>query len=319
MTGQVWALSDGAAGNRRQARALARALDLGPVREWRLESRAPWRWLAPGVLPGAGRAFGPAFAAALAAPPRLAVGCGRQAALATRLLRGRGARVVQILDPRRAPRHWDALVVPQHDRVRAGNVITTLGSLNEIDDAWLGAGAAAFPALAAAPAPRTLLLLGGPIAGLRLDGDWWRRLAGILEHWLEHGGGSLLVSGSRRTPAWLAAAVRTRFAGRATRLWFDAGDGENPYAGLLAAADRIIVSPDSVNLVSEACATAVPVFVAADFDRGDAGSGRHRSFLRALIESGRVRPLQVDAPGWPVTPLRELPRVAAELRARLGL
>ena len=48
-------------------------------------------------LPGALHAFGDAFAeATMQAPPGIVLGCGRQAALATRLLLTRGARAVLV-------------------------------------------------------------------------------------------------------------------------------------------------------------------------------------------------------------------------------
>src|SRR5699024_11471290 len=68
---------------------------------------------------GARHAFGADFAAALSAPPALAIGCGRQAALATRLVRDTGARAVQILDPRLDPSHWDLVIAPEHDGLRS--------------------------------------------------------------------------------------------------------------------------------------------------------------------------------------------------------
>ena len=76
------ALHDGRAGNARQALALAHALDLHAA-ELVLQPRAPWRWLAPRILPGAQHGLGPAFHARYQAAPQLAIGCGRQAALAT--------------------------------------------------------------------------------------------------------------------------------------------------------------------------------------------------------------------------------------------
>ena len=96
---QLWTLTDGNAGNRRQVDALAAALTHGPVLDWVLEPQAPWRWCAPRVVPGASAAFGASFAHVLGQPPHLAIGCGRQGALATRLLRQRGSTAVQILDP----------------------------------------------------------------------------------------------------------------------------------------------------------------------------------------------------------------------------
>ena len=140
------AVSDGRAGNLRQAEALANAL--GGTQSILLEPHWPWRALAPRRVAGSARGYGPALTQALDSPPALAVGCGRQAALATRLLRERGARTVQILDPRIDPSHWDIVVVPGHDRLRGGNVLVSLGSLHPVDDLWLAQARARFGALA---------------------------------------------------------------------------------------------------------------------------------------------------------------------------
>ena len=40
------------------------------------------------------------------------------------------------------------------------------------------------------------------------------------------------------------------------------GEGENPYFGLLGLADFLVVTCDSVNMVSEAASTGKPVYVA---------------------------------------------------------
>lgn len=308
---QIWALSDGRAGNARQAEALGAALD-GTTRILHLHTRPPWRWLAPRIVPGARAAFGPGFAAALADPPGLAIGCGRQAALATRLLGRRGAATVQILDPRIDPGHWDLVVAPEHDRLTGANVITLLGSLHPVDDAWLRAAREAFPGLGRLPGPRTALLVGGPTT----HAPWSAaRLDAVLDQILEirsANGGSVMATLSRRTPHALADALRRRLGSVPGLLWTKPADGPNPYPGLLAWADDIVCSPDSVNMVSEACATHAPVHV---FEQEHA-SGRPRRFLDTLDARGRLAPL--GAVGGEIIPLRETGRVAAEVRERLG-
>ena len=47
--GECWAITDKAAGNQRQALALADCLQM-PVRHLVLEPRAPWSWLAPRLV-----------------------------------------------------------------------------------------------------------------------------------------------------------------------------------------------------------------------------------------------------------------------------
>ena len=314
----LWLLSDGAAGNAVQAAALARALGLSGS-AITLSARAPWRWFAPRRWPGARRAFGPSFADRLdGALPDLAIGCGRQAALALRLLRtaSRGrCRTVQILDPRIAARHFDAVVVPRHDRLRGANVVTTLGALHAVDAATLDAARRHWPALGALPRPRTALLLGGPTRAARLDPRWWQDMATCLEHWLAREGGSLLLTTSRRTPDWLRDAARARFAQVPGVRWSGPDDGPNPYAAFLAWADRIVVSPDSVNLLSEACATEAPVFTALPH----ALSGKLAAFHADLRAAGRLRTLTPEPERWAVTPLRDTATVAARLRPLLGL
>jgi uncharacterized protein len=317
VTTRTWAISDGAAGNARQALALAAALaGDADVLHLLLRPRPPWAWLAPRLLPGAGHGCGGEFAARLRGPlPRLAIGCGRQAALATRLLRARGCQAVQILDPRVDPRHWDAVIAPAHDRLSGANVIRTVGSLHPVDHRWLAEARAGWPALGALPSPRTLLLLGGPTRDAPLAPADWQRLVAILERWLERDGGSLLLAASRRTPAWLQAAARTQFGGRVGLQWLGEADGANPYPGMLGWAERIIVSADSSNLLSEACATGVPVLTA---NRPRPGS-RIARLHAALHASGRLRELGAEPEQWSYPPLREMAAVAAELRQRLGM
>jgi mitochondrial fission protein ELM1 len=308
-----WLLHDGAAGNRRQAHALADALGLS-AREWTLAGNAAARWAAPRWWPGAG--FGSAFAQALAqSPPQLAIGCGRLAALANRQARAAGARVVQILSPRLAPRHWDLVVAPRHDRLQGDNVISLAGSLNPVDEAWLASARTQWSSLRDAPGPRTAVLLGGPTPATPFDAEALQAMCAKLDGRLAQAGGSLLVCGSRRTPRAWAQALRARYGGGPHRLWFDARDGENFYAGALAWADTLVLTPDSVNMLSEACATALPVYVAEP----NRATGRVGEFVGDLLARGRVRAQQRELPDFEAEPLRETARVAALVRAQLRL
>jgi mitochondrial fission protein ELM1 len=312
-----WVLSDGAAGNENQALALAHALGHRP-RVLRLALRRPWRWLAPLAPADPRRVLAPDCAAMLTPPwPTLAIGCGRAAAAIVaglgRLSGGRSG-TVQILDPRRRRSAFDVIVAPVHDRLDGDNVVACLGGLNAIDDAWLAAGRAAFPQLGALPAPRTAVLVGGPVRGLALDRRYLDGLLARLEHWLGRDGGSALVTCSRRTPAAVAARLRAFSAGRPGRFWAGPDDGGNPYAAMLGWADRIVVTPDSSNLLTEACATGVPVLAWMPRPL----PGKRGDLVRDLVEGGWLRPMQLEYAPWTTPPLRELDRVAGQVRARLA-
>jgi mitochondrial fission protein ELM1 len=93
------------------------------------------------------------------------------------------------------------------------------------------------------------------------------------------------VAPSRRTPdevlALFAEAARS-----IPGIWVWEREGDNPYLGILALADRLVVTGDSVSMVSEALATPHPVEVFAPQLRK-----RHQGFLGVLEDRGLIRVL----------------------------
>lgn len=309
-------VSDGAAGNELQALALAGALGGTSPRIWQLQPGWPYSALVP--------QFAPVLAPQQWRPPLnespwpdIAIGAGRIGAAALLTLKrasGGQTRTVQILNPRIDPARFDLVIAPAHDRLFGSNVISVEGSLHAIDAAWLARERLAGAHLRRLHGPRTVVLVGGHRRGVSIDRRSFVRLAQALEHWRLRDPGSLLVIGSRRTPkAWIRR-LRRMFAS-ADVLWFTASDGDNPYRGALAWGDRFIVTADSVNMQSEALATGKPVYSLCE----SVPTGKLGRFHRALVDSGRLRPLHKDPANWSYPPLRELERITPLLRERLGL
>ena len=307
-----WVISDGAAGNRRQAEALAAAL---PVRSQLLQVRLrqPWDLAAPRLTFAAAHGIVDEHGSPLRAPwPDMAIGCGRRAALVVRMLRRWSAGAsfgVQILDPQVASAHFDLVITPRHDRLHGSNVIHTLGSLHPVDAAWLNNGRDEFPQLGELPEPRTAVLVGASNRAQTLDAQYFKQLLAHLHALQRRDGGSFMISTSRRTDA---AATRLLQSGAATlggMLWSPQQDGANPYAGMLGWAQRIIVTPDSVNMLSEACATGASVHTLATRPI----RGKLARFHAALREAGCLH--DIDAPLSPGRPLRETAALATQVMA----
>lgn len=309
----AWVISDGAAGNVRQALALATAMGLAPL-EQRIRVRAPWRWLAPRLSAGARHAFAPAPTPPW---PAIAIGCGRQAALLTRALRdwsGGATFAVQILDPRIDAAAFDVVVAPRHDAVAGANVVSTLGALNSVDADWLACAKVDFSTLQQLPQPRTALLVGGPRRGLGMDAAWLDGFIARLEALLARDGGSLMIALSRRTPPAWHERLHGAFNSGCVHFWGSPADGSNPYAGYLAWAERIVVTPDSVNMLSEACATGVPVLSSLPPGAG----GKLAAFHAALRSEARLHELGGVEPSTlqQCIALRETTGVAAQIWQR---
>lgn len=307
-----WVISDGAAGNEKQALALATGLGLRPS-VLRIGLKAPWRWLAPRFAPVPGAA---AFLPRLPEPfPEIAIAAGRIGAVALlslRKLSGGATRTVQILDPRVDPARFDLVIAPRHDQLEGANVIAIDGALHNVDEAWLARARSADPQAGARAAPRSVLLVGGPRRGVALDAGVLTTALDTLAAWHRREGGSLVVIGSRRTPPAWRTAVRAALPPGAS-CWFSEADGPNPYAGALAWADRLIVSADSVNMLSEALGSGRPVYLLA----GGPAQGKLGRFHETLLASGRLRRLESGPASWSYAPLRELARILPELKGRL--
>jgi mitochondrial fission protein ELM1 len=92
--------------------------------------------------------------------------------------------------------------------------------------------------------------------------------------------------------------------------WGDAPP--NPYAGFLAWADQVVVTVDSVSMLSEALATAGPVFIA---DPGGLGP-RHQRLAQSLTAAGQARDLAAAPSPFDRKALDESGQVAAEIKRR---
>jgi mitochondrial fission protein ELM1 len=220
---------------------------------------------------------------------------------------------VQILDPRLDPAHWDTVIAPRHDQLAGPNVLTPLGSLNPVDEDWLADGRDACPAFEDLPQPRVGVLLGGPRRQLVLDADYARELAAHLLARHARDGGSLFVLASRRTPPDMLELFRHALAEVPGLVWSGPDDGRNPYPGVLGWADRLVVTPDSVNMLSEACAVGCAVHTHIVATLPD----KLARFHHALRERGLLHELDAAAPARQ-PPLRETAAIAAELRRRMA-
>ena len=73
-------------------------------------------------------------------------------------------------------------------------------------------------------------------------------------------GVGVAVTPSRRTDPAVTRVLAETLAPLGGYVWD--GSGDNPYFGMLALADAIVVTMDSVSMVSEAVATTAPVMLA---------------------------------------------------------
>jgi mitochondrial fission protein ELM1 len=316
MTGQTcWVVSDGRPGNENQCLGLAEAIGL-PITIKRVHPRAPWRWLPPPLCVGALHSLGPESDRLSPPWPNLLIAAGRQSvALSAAIRRAAGGATftVQIFKPGLALERFDLVVAPQHDQLSGPNVISTRGSLNRITQERLEAEAEKIRGrLAHLPRPLVAVLIGGSNDCYHFDETVAADLAGRLAALCRNSGASLAITTSRRTGEDNERILRQTLAGLPVEFWD--GSGDNPYFGYLGLADAIVVSGDSVNMVSEACATGKPVHVI----ELPGGNDKFNRFHATLRQDGLTRPFSGQLEQWAYPPLDDTAVVAAEVKRRMA-
>jgi mitochondrial fission protein ELM1 len=310
-----WVVSDGRPGNENQCLGVAEAVGL-PITVKRVHPRAPWRWLPPPLCFGALGSLGP-DSDPLAPPwPDLLIAAGRQSVALSDAVRraAKGATfTVQIFKPGMALNRFDLVVAPQHDQLDGANVIATRGSLNRITPQRLADEAEKIRGrLGHLPRPLVAVLIGGSNDCYRFDEDVARDLASHLAGLCRDSGAGLAVTTSRRTGEANERILRQALAGLPAEVWDGAGD--NPYFGYLGLADAIVVTGDSVNMVSEACATGKPVHVV----ELPGGNEKFNRFHAALRQDGLTRAFTGRLEQWTYPPLDDTAMVAAEIKRRMA-
>jgi len=286
-----WVVTDGKAGMESQCVGLAEALGLSAVVK-RVVLRAPWRQLSPYLRLGHAHAFA-AKGDTLAPPwPDLLIASGRLSIAASLFVReqSRGSEhrtiTVQVQDPVISPSNFDLVIAPQHDRLTGRNVISTLGALHRITPTKLAEHAEKLAArLQGMPRPYLGVLLGGSNGAYRFGEHEMAALAASLVSVAKTTGGSLLITPSRRTGESNMKVLESVLGDTPAYIWN--GEGENPYFGILGLADQIVVTGDSINMVSEAVATGKPVHVFAL----PGGSDKFNRFHDAMRERGLTHAL----------------------------
>jgi mitochondrial fission protein ELM1 len=300
----AWALTTGETGMRTQARGLAQA-----VADIVVEKTVPSRWrrLRDGLTP----------ADRMAPPwPDLLITCGRRSvAKSIALRRASGGRTVtvHVQDPRWRRDAFDLVIAMGHDRVPAGgNVMKIATALHDLTPENLAAAGQLWE--------ERFRSLGRPLAGVVIGGDLrgrpftledGARLLDGLRRLRDQGGVSLAITPSRRTPVPVRTLLEDALAGDSRVYLWDL-EGDNPYRAILALSDRLVVTSDSVSMVSEALSTPHPVEV---FDLNFA---RHVGFVRGLVDQGLIRRFAGDpTPPRTTGPINATDRAASVVKALL--
>jgi mitochondrial fission protein ELM1 len=264
-----------------------------------ISMRQPWEAFTPWI-----RAFSLTPDSSPLAPPwpDTLIASGRKAIAPALWIKKKSdgkTKLVVIQDPVIRDSAIDLIVAPKHDRVAGGNVLEITGALSIIkpDDLihakeqWRGT----FEKL---NKPRLAVLIGGNSRAHKMTEKSAQKLAAQLKDLSQTH--SLMITASRRTPETEQKILRNILRG--DNIFFWDGTGENPYRGILAWGDAVLVTEDSVSMACEAVSTGKPVYIIPM----EGGSARFKRFHDYLYQSGYARPFEGRIEAFSYVPPNDL-------------
>ncbi len=243
---------------------------------------------------------------------------------------------------------FDLIVTtPQYRLPETRNVLHNVGTLHRITPGTLAEAARAWaPTFDALPRPVVGVICGGHSGPLTFGPASARRLGQIAT--AAAGGGSVIATTSPRTSVAATDALAASLTGPHFLFRWDRATQNNPYLAILGTADRLIVTSDTVSMLSEAVATGKPVEIfdlenppratasvpesaepadtrmSARIYRGLMDHGPRRAtrdlslFHRALIRDARCHWVGQAGETPPAKPLDDLERAVNRVRELAG-
>ena len=252
--------------------------------------------------------------------PDIIITTGRRNAPVARYIKRRFGRqskhtkIIQIMDPECGYNEFDLLVVPWHDNFskEGANVLRTVGAPNRVSAATLAEEGEKWRGrLPDLPRPWIALLSGADMGAKFPLLTGIDKLAAGVSEMERKSGGSVFFLNSPRTGDKVTAMLEERLPPKRFQYLWGKG-GENPYLAMMALADVIVVTGDSMSMCSEAAgslASEVYIYVPEKTQ-----SPKFRRMYDSLYNNGYAKPFGI---AWPNGETRSRLSAASEVAAAI--
>ena len=310
-----WTVSEGGMGMISQLEGLSEALGYPTIHKV-AKKRFPWglmprtfTWNIFNQLSDKSDSFLPPW-------PDILLTCGRDAipiSLAIKKLSNNRTFTVHTQHPRIDFGHFDMIIAPEHDNIKGPNVISSKWALHKITTAKLEKSRTEFQDMFAKyQPPYQIVLIGGNTNKYQMPINAMTHLINNIEDIKSKTQGSILVTPSYRTDRDQLSQLVDHFKDNNQVYVHDLNNKHNPYITMLAIAENIFVTDDSVNMISEACYTEKPVYILKMLGQSDLT--KPKIFTNQLVAEGIVRYYQSKIEQWKYSVIKEINALSKQVQ-----
>ena len=226
-------------------------------------------------------------------PPSIVITTGRRMAgssIALKSILRNNVKTIHIQNPKLSLNNFDLLLIPEHDRINGKNVIQTKGALSFFDEKDLKKFNKPNLNEIKTKNNTVLLMVGGNSKRQKPQNSEYYDLSTKVIKGVKNLDAQLIVTVSRRTPNQAIKILQSNFSKHLRDFKIFSPNIKNPYPKILEIIDYVIVTSDSVNMISEIAMLSKPLFISHFSEENKKIS----SFISNLKELNVVRDYEGD-------------------------
>ena len=248
----------------------------------------------------------------------LIISCGRKSVIPSIHLKNNSKKKVfniHIQDPKVNLKNFDIIVAPEHDSIQGQNVISTKGAIHYLTNNEIIKNKDYLSSLIKKDQRNICsLILGGPTKYYDYSLKNMENIFFILKDFLVENDFQLVVIPSMRTPKNSINFAKEYFGENHTII--DNID-KKAYLSALSISENIVITCDSISMISEAALTGKPIYVANISPRKS--DKRFQKFKNLFRRLNIIRNLGEDEKNWNYQKLDETNRVANIIKQKINL
>ena len=196
--------------------------------------------------------------------PSIIITTGRRMAgtsIALKSILKNNVKTIHIQNPKLSPNNFDLLLIPEHDRIRAKNIIQTKGALCFFEENDIKKFKEPNLNKIKTKKSTVLLMVGGNSKKQKPNSSEYFELSTKVIQGIKNLDAQLIVSFSRRTPNKAIKILQSTFSKHLKDFKILSSDENKLYPKILKIIDYTIVTSDSVNMISELATLSKPLFI----------------------------------------------------------
>ena len=245
---------------------------------------------------------------------KVIISCGRKSVISSIALKKRFGKEIfniHIQNPNVSLKHFDIVISPEHDNLKGDNVITNKGAIHYLSKKEISQNLK-YLKLEKEKKQIVAFIIGGPNKYFGYSEEQVHYIFNKVKTLFTPDKFKIIIIPSYRTPENVIKKAFNTFS--FNHLVVKEVD-KKAYLSGLALADFIVVTGDSISMISEAAVTGKPIYIA--MMKSMRSSSRFKTFYNQFKSLGIVKDLEDKVDNWSYDKLDEVNRIAPIIREKM--